>query len=260
MRTLWQMYFELTDRFPEERIPRCSDVPFRHIKSIIDNEALTRRLQWIITKHNRTLPMLREPFPSSPTRLPRYELKVKHNNGKICIKSFCEVYPAKKFIEALMGEEEWGWLNTSTISCGDMIIKSRHLARFITYVYTPEEASWILPMPHNYHARVIAHNESHSEALVATGERAQKPEQAPSGAPGESSARKSRKSRRASTSSPSPKATKVNNGDLLGIADIAERTKLTPSKVRATLRKKATKPSEGWQWDKEGFKEILKIF
>ena len=202
-------------------------------------------------------------FPSAPRHPGKYEIRITRTDGALAHHVFAAVYAARKFIDIVIGDREWGWTNRNTITCDDVTIRSKHLERYMTYEMEGDEVDWLLPMPYSYYARCIGHRETYKGASEAVNSTTHNP----------TSKSKRRKSRQtspdtpenpASTSSKAKRDTKhtrkTGNGKTFDIHELQLRTNLKGSKIRAILRANMTKPTGGWEWPISEMEEILKLF
>lgn len=215
--------------------------------------------------------MLDRPFPSAPLHPGKYELKIKRDDGAFNIHVYSAIYPAKKFLDIIIGDRRTFWIDRKTLRCHDLTISSKFMERMFTHVYTPEEEEWLLPMPYAYYARKIAFNEDHTAAPTGPGEvnrghpmskrakraqaRAERSEPAEKGALLRSPRDPHRKTPVDTTKGRigvKPRQPK----EAFGPAEIADTTGKEPSKVRAWLRSNRTKPAGGWAFTQEEFEAI----
>lgn len=269
---LWERYFDAEEAIPQEAIPVPRDVPWSHIINTFSNDDLARRIQWMIHAHNkRTAPMLEDHRPSAPQRPGKYELRVLRDDGGFSIFIYRTVYAMRKTLDILLDGRDFDWINKSTIRCDNLIIKSKYLARYVTYKLNSEEEAWLLPFPDCYYARAIAFKETYTEALNSLEERSlyqssSKAKQSNSDRSSQSSRRKKRKQRDDDTAdAPSPKSKRASKrssqpkGETFGPGEIASHLGILASKARQLLRAKMTKPQGGWEWPVAEFEEIIQV-
>lgn len=181
---------------------------------------------------------LEKPFPSNPHRPAKHVIWFSRRNNLLQINGFCTLYAAKKFVEAVIGDEEYKWRDTNefiTVDSG-MIVKSDTLEDIIEHEYSPQETAWALPEPYA--------SEAH---FLATGERySAKP-------PPKDFEVVPIPQRRSSTPRPS-------RDGLTTLATICADIKLDPREARAILRKSNTpKPATGWSGDDAWAKSIKQL-
>lgn len=261
MATLWRIYLDLVEINPQERIPQTRGVSLSDIRRIMVAEHFTKRLDWIVHTINREL-TVEQAFPCALKRDARYELRIKRDDGKFFLMLFVGRYAARKFIEAVINGREVLDLSYETIMTADEAVRitSTKLRAILNHEYTDDERKWQLPLPYNYYARIAATGDTKYSSVDASRER----ELSKTGAPTRSKRGKRDVPPASSTDNIPPSQPKraskqyTRNEGTFGIPELAAELKLNPSKVRALLRSRVTKPQEGWSWPIDDFKEILK--
>ena len=170
-------------------------------------------------KHQKLLIQgdIEPPFPSSPTRPPRYNLYVGRRN----IVSLYALYAAHRCFETIVNERSYRWIDDETIitTDGEVKIKSSSLKEIANYKPTAKEQEWVTPEPY------------YSEWRRLGGKVSPKREPEPEPAPTETK------------SKPKPKPT----GGVVTIAELAAEYKMTPTRARKVLR--AAGVSKPYRWD-----------
>lgn len=200
------------------------------------------------------------PFPSSPTRSPKYVVRFENKtSGLFYITNFCELYAAKYPTALVLDEREWVWKNEKTIQCTDgMIVHSDDLEQIVEYKLTTKERQWVPPSPyygewHNIASGKPIHEKrqqrsqapENAEAPVT----AKKPRRASSDDPGEPQQAKQRE-----------RTARPAKDGLTSIATIAEQLDKDPKQCRIALRKSNTpKPDAGWAWPKDELESVKAI-
>lgn len=181
-----------------------------------------------------------DPFPSSPTRPPKFGIYAWNPEGLFCYETFYAEYAAKRFIEALVGDD-YRWLNHQTIlgangvkvSTTTSTVVSRKddessdLEDIIEYEMNAEEEEWEPPVPYLQRWMSFA-------------------------------------SRMPSYAVPSTRPIKTERPrrveGAITIGAIAEELGLAPSKARAILRSaQVEKPAAGWEWSADDAEKIKKL-
>lgn len=196
---------------------------------------------------------LADPYPSSPTRCPLYNIYTKPT-GEARIKSvqvFAATYSAKKFLDALINDTEFEWIDDNKIRTGSGLdIKSDQIHELLAHEYSKPELEWQL---HGQY-RDCAHRLLYGKALPQAERDWEPTEQAvpaPTPASKQSKPTKTKKSKSARVAS---------REGLVTIAKIAKELDMTPREARGILRKtKTPKPDAGWAWSAKDAKAITKI-
>lgn len=198
---------------------------------------------------------LREPFPSSPTKPPKYAVygtyphDAEPGRSRLLVVPFLATYAAKHFVETLLQGGKFKW-QSPTILIGEngVKVKSDQLEEIIEYEYVGNEASWELPSHMTQQAEGI--RREYREDDVS------RPD--PTGAEGDDAPEQPTKPKR----EPKPEKPKIDKSGLVSVGEIAEQMGIEARDARGALRKqKVEKPDGGWLWtpDKvDGIKKIIK--
>jgi hypothetical protein len=179
---------------------------------------------------------LEEPFPSSPTRKPRYSLKVVNaETGKTWYLNTYALYAMVKIFDALTDGLDIE-VDKDCAICGDYELTSPELKEIMGYVMTKEEEAWELPQPYKGNVERFLGK----VAPVVEKPAAEKPERVVR--------TKTVKSR--------------DKEGLVTIQQVCEELGIEPRIARGIMRKlKVEKPEGGWAWPAdqvEAIKEKLK--
>lgn len=200
---------------------------------------------------------LREPFPSSPTKPPKYAVygtyphDAEPGQSRVVVVPFLATYAAKRFVEALLQGGSFKWLaadkqlgrNVPDTVVGENGVRVRCdlLEEIIEYEYTEGEAQWELPDETRRHADMVRR------------EVRDEPEGLPTEGGGEDRPKKPKKE-------PKPEKVKVDKSGLVTVGDIAEQMGIEARDARAALRKKKVeKPDVGWAWAPDKVEDIKKV-
>lgn len=196
---------------------------------------------------------LREPFPSSPTKPPKYAVygtyphDAEPGKSRLLVIPFLATYAAKHFVETLLQNGGFKW-KSPTIIVGDngVKVKSDQLEEIMEYEYVGAEASWELP------ARMVQQADMIRREYREDSERPD-----PTGAEDEDAPeRPSKKPKR----EPKPEKVKIDKSGLVSVGEIAEQMGIEARDARAALRKqKIEKPDGGWLWKPDKVDDIKKI-
>lgn len=189
---------------------------------------------------------LKPAFGNAPRFPAKYEVRFTYRDGRFNLHLFAAKYSALKFIEEVIGDRDYHWLDTDRLRVDDVRIESRHLEAIMSHTYTAEEKAWSLPVPYSYYARYIRTR----EPVGATPDHdARDTKQAPQAASVRSSGRKKRDTVRNASGSTKQPRLRNTDGTTFGIPELAEQFKVDASKIRAALRKSGIeKPAAGWMW------------
>lgn len=180
--------------------------------------------------------------------------------------NFGELYFARKFFDAVIGDAKYKWLNTNKIRVprlDGMTVFSLYLTEIVEYEYTKAEKDWKLPAPYpNMAVRLIKGEKSGSPDRQGIPVNAQNcPRFTPPGKKRQDSAddvqstpaRSSRKLGDSARSSAARKGIPYTKT----LANICEELNLEPRQARSILRKhKIAKPYE-WE-DADDIVKLLK--
>lgn len=193
---------------------------------------------------------LDHPFPSSPSRPPKFHISFIHTRGDRLLQSvgFGAIYSARKFIDTVVGESEIKWRGDDAFHVEDLdiTVKGTGLEDIMEHDLTKAEEDWELPDPYLGDATSIATGERRklappkrmSEADAAEDHKKQR---------GDAPAKAERKASK-------PRA---SVDGLTTLAQICEDIGMEPREARVILRKSDTKkPDAGWAWDP---KEAAKV-
>lgn len=168
------------------------------------------------------LNLMREAFPSSPQRPPRYSIRFDSPRG-LAIHGFCIPEAAKAFIDRVIAHTAYRWVNDRAIQSNDITISSNELEDIM-------ETTTHFSLPSPYPSLVA---QIRGEALEPANS-----EPAPALAP-----------------RPKGSTGKQSNG----VSELASLLGLNPSATRARLRKSGmAKPAAGWAWTSDELQLIAK--
>lgn len=207
---------------------------------------------------------LEEPFPSCPTRQPKYGIYCSYpagaeaGNSRKFYANFCGLYAAKHFVNEMLGFGGWeerpfevklGY-KFLTIIWGDNEVELRcpqdgAWDEILNYEFTAAEAAWQLP-DHlkNACARIRSAPPERDEIVVdeETGKIVIPPKK-----------EKPKKE-------PKPEKVKIDKSGLVSVGDIAEQMDIEARDARGALRKaKMEKPTGGWLFPPDKVEEIKKV-
>lgn len=193
---------------------------------------------------------LDHPFPSSPSRPPKYHISFSHGDKLLQSVGFGAAYSARIFIETVVGENEIKWRGDDSFHIEDIgvTVKGTGLEDIMEHDLTKAEEDWELPDPYLGDATAIA-----------TGERRKIKAARPSDSAGPDGSGTERKKRDDDTPKTERKASKprASADGLTTLAQICEDIGMEPREARVILRKSDTKkPDAGWAWDP---KEAAKV-
>lgn len=195
-------------------------------------------------------PGLERPWPSPPAIPPRVHLFARQphsapaGEARLISMSFVGLYAAKRWVEAIVGDEECTWPNLHTmVTASDVAVfctpptnkmQENGLERVLNHEYSPQEKLWYLP-------------ERHVKAIETF--------KRPYPDPDMPKVSKSQ-SRAAARAASKP------DGEMISVTAIATELGLKPRDARAALRKSSfEKPDYGWQFIKDSpeHKEVAKF-
>jgi hypothetical protein len=191
---------------------------------------------------------LADPFPSSPTKPPRFVLYCNnHENERQYVVNAFSVYAARKLFDALVGENE---VEPSpldpdrTMTFGDIDIKSEQMDKILAHQYSKEEEEWELPQP--YPGDIDA---------FLTGRRMSKR------LDGEEGPKRIAKEGDNPQQVKREAKPKVDRSKFITVQSLAADIGIDPRDARAALRKaRVEKPAGGWLGDEtwaKGIRDIL---
>lgn len=92
---------------------------------------------------------LREPFPSNPSRPPRFVIRA-HRDSALSVQTFYAEYAAQAWLKLLSPSLDFKWLSSTKahIPDIDVTISSPHLEELVEYEPTPRELDWEIPQPY----------------------------------------------------------------------------------------------------------------
>lgn len=176
------------------------------------------------------------PFPANPTRNPRFGLKfINTDDGKLAFHNFYGRFAAKRFLDLVISNDPYTWLDDNTILIANRIKVQGEggtdLEAIIEHEDNKLEQQWEMSDPYLQFARSI---------------RGERPVERPTRA----KALGRHRSRKP-----------VAEG-LVTVAQLADELGITSREARQRLRKsKIAKPDGGWQWPADEaakIKELLK--
>lgn len=208
-------------------------------------KVLNIRIDYLMASLAETLG-LKEPFPSAPKRWGKYCLWAEHK-GRLMIRSFCEAYAAKAYLDCLMPEDvKMNWISNKEISTSNgLILKSDYLEELVEYEPTKKEQQWKLP--ENYVKECAAFLRGEKVTMSdGNNEKPQVKAKRPDAEPKPERVKKER--------APRPDG-------LIALQDICEELKMEPKEARVILRaKKVEKPAHGrWEWPQDEVESIKKV-
>lgn len=239
--TVWFVYQELSKVITDHAFTYRQKQRNPHFTT----KVLNTRIDYLMASLAETLG-LKEPFPSAPKRWGQYCIWSEFK-GRMMIRSFCEKYAAKYYLDELIKGSNITWISDKEILIADgPVVKSDYLEELMEHEFTKKEEQWKLPP--NYAAECDAfrrgekvtmsdgNNQSASPAKVKRPDADPKPE-------------KVKKER-----APRPDG-------LIALQDICVELKIEPKDARTVLRsKKIEKPAHGrWEWPQEEVAAIKKV-
>ena len=179
----------------------------------------------MVTTNNSRLG-LPEPFPSSPSRPPRFGLRVGNHHFPLC-----QLYALHKFVAVLLEGQTYKWLDEQTILTDSGMRLKGDLELALEYQPKGKESEWEIPSP--YHEQICR-----IKGVL--------PEEGPEPAQEET---------------PRPKKERRSAPDgLTTLAQLAEELGKKPGDLRKKLRTaKEVKPAHGWSWASEEIERIKKL-
>src|SRR5262245_32113727 len=94
---------------------------------------------------------IQSPFPSSPSKPPKYTLYISDQEGRVYTPGFTTCFGAKKAVDYLLEKDEWEWIDRDKIKIdfgekGRIEIKCAELEEIVEYEWLNEaEEAWELP-------------------------------------------------------------------------------------------------------------------
>jgi hypothetical protein len=187
---------------------------------------LERNSQMVVSMNTRL--GLPEPFPSSPTRPPKFGLTAANHHF-----TFCQLYALHKFVAVLLEGRTYKWLDERTILTDDGIRLKGDLELALEYQPKGKETEWEIPTPY------------HEQICRIRGVLPDQPPPQPETTPKSKSERK-------------PRA--APEGDLVTLAQLAEELRKKPADLRKKLRSaQEEKPAHGWAWPAEDLEKIRRL-
>lgn len=192
-------------------------------------------------------PGLERPWPSPPAIPPRVHLfaRFPHDqpagSARLLSCGFVGLYAAKRWVEHLIGDDDFEWPNLHTIvTSGNLGIsctppsnrmKENDLERVFNHEYSAQERFWVLPEQHKKRIEVFK-REWPDKDIPALSKSA---------------------ARAAARSVPKPE------GELVSVSDLCMSLGIKPRDGRSALRKsQIEKPPYGWQFPK-GSDELKQV-
>jgi hypothetical protein len=177
-------------------------------------------------------------FPSSPSRPPRYGIRIK-TAGSVNHIPLCELYAASKIVNCIIGGRKFQWEGDNEIAIDGMTI-SGDIEAAIEYKPTDRESKWQIPSP--YFEMLSKLN---GTSIEAPDPKPMTVDKIPSDRP-----KKDRK----------PKERKTAPEGMVSISDICAELNIAPAVARRTLRgTKEPKPVGGWNWPTAEVDRIKKL-
>lgn len=182
-------------------------------------------------------------FPDALYGAPsRYGFYCWRKDGAFCFHNFHATYAAKKFIDMIIQDNDFKWVNSQTIitDSGYKIRAEYHcsLEDVIEYEYKGKEKDFEFPVPYaGMFARFAGDPSSSSSTHTDTPKREREREPRTPRAPSE----------------PRPDG-------LVPLADIVQELNMDPREARQILRKSdIDKPSYGWAWPQNEVDKVKKV-
>ena len=203
-------------------------------------------------KQQRTLG-LKDPFPSSPTRPPRYGIYFQRDHDFAGYQNFCTLYAAHRCLYTVIGDRPYKWVDDCTIETADgelptITASTRNnsdpedMEAIVLYKPTKAEKEWQPPVPYPSTWKAIVTGRS-----VITAEAVTQAQNAPT----DTTRRKPKKKR----------SVRPSGDGYTSLAEICQELDMTPADARKILRKtKTPKPDGGWVWptdEVDAIKEVL---
>lgn len=249
---LWRDQVALQKLVPDCAFARPISIDEARSRGVFSRRVIIER-NWIMA--------LRQPFPSSPSRPPKFSIHLTDEDGRLCVFCFCELYPAKRMIELVADgdadEMRWSGSNEVYLPNGVRIAGDSFavLEKIVEHEYTRDEAAWVTPEPYATMWRTFGRkgavvdddgNELKPIAIATTGRRSRRERK-----PRERVERVKREA--------SPRRERVDGQTT--IADIAQEVGMLPRDARAILRKaNEPKPASGlWAWGEADAERIRKL-
>lgn len=183
---------------------------------------------------------LTPPFPSAPSRPPKYSFGFHRGDKLVRLEAFGAAYSALAYIQAVIGDNEIRWRGDDAFHVEDLgiTVKGNGLEEVMEYTPTKAEADFVLPEPYASDAASIASGETRRKLAP----------------PKKVSEEEHNESSRKGTKRTPPRAP-VPDG-FISLAAICADIGMEPRDARAILRKKATKSEHGWAWPTAEAKKI----
>lgn len=202
---------------------------------------------------------MEEAFPSSPTRPPRYGIRIDNltNSDRRDWNNFYGVYAAKRWIEDIIDGHKTNWLDDNTMEVPSLSIRITceqrpdGLTRIMDHEYTTAERQWEIPEPHATQILRIRNPGNYQQIVKDRRQAAESDDDAQSHAKPPRS-RPERAPRR-------EKTPKKRTDNLISLPDVLAGTDISPKEARTILRKiEYPKPDAGWAFTSDEAPKVLK--
>lgn len=176
-------------------------------------------------------------FPSAPRRSAKYELHCHivqdEEEVKNEVRLFGATFSAKKFVEALIGDDKFEWTSDHAIrTAKHIVIHSHDLTEIMEHKYSNDERKWELPEPYASEAKYFAVRRPSTKERVEEGQ---------------SVAPTSKERKEKKTPTPRP-----DTAGLVTPADLAKDHGVDPRDIRGALRKAGIEKPYAWPEEKVG--------
>lgn len=196
---------------------------------------------------------LPEPFPSSPTRPPKYGIKFIRGREVVAHINFCELYAGHRILTTILEDTPYKWESDNEIEADlqHLLIRGDQkdlLTLLMEYEPSSLQQAWELPFPYPAMIRAIRRNNyvppvTHfADTLSNTAPAQLEPTSSP----------------RSTIERPKKQRAERTAGAVT-ISEIAKQMNIEPSHARAALRKAGVeKSSSGWEWQSDMVPSIKK--
>lgn len=167
-----------------------------------------------------------------------YALEFSRNGERVAYHKFSALYAAKKFLDAVLDDREFTWVDDNTIQLPGLnslkiTAPVGSIEGIVTHSYTPLEDEWKLTTPYDGYARTLA--TGHWRTAQQQMEREEK------------------------TPASSPRTPRPSKEGLVSVQNICTELKMHPRDARKILRGKVEKPSAGWAFPASEVAAIKKL-
>lgn len=177
------------------------------------------------------------PIALSDNVVSRFGFYCTTDTGRFCFHNFHSEYAARHFLDLVIDERTYKWLNDDEIelSNGTRIRgeRPRQLDRILRYQMNEREQLWEPPIPDRYYWLSFARGKAIS--IDGSSEPVKAPRAPRAPMPDELKVHR--------------KKLKAKSGQYITVADIAKELNVSPRDCRQALRQlKVAKPDHGWAW------------